>query len=217
VEDELDEIRNRMEETRASLSDKLEALEDQLRGTVEGATSTVSDTVESVKGTMETVKESLDVTRHVQRRPWLTLGGAFAIGYLAGSLLPPRRRSAEEPPADIAPAPVSASVPTTNGHGHRHNGAKRKDRRGSRPATPRRKQKSPVHEALEKVSGLAVGSLMGVMRRLVTNLVPDAYVPDATRLVDRMTTKLGGKPLPETSEAEETYSHPRSKGTGYHG
>jgi len=225
VDDELDVIRNQMEETRASLAGKLEALEDQLKGTVEGATNTVSDTVESVKDTVETVKETLNVRRHVQRRPWLMVGGAVALGYLGGCLILPRRRkTAGSKRSALPPASSGSPTPATNGHnGHRRNGAKRHAARAEpsravpppRPAPP--KEEGPLQDALKKLSGVAVGGLMGVMRRMVNQVVPEAYAPDATRLVDQVTTKLGGKPLPPGQEPEPEYSHPRSKGSDYHG
>jgi ElaB/YqjD/DUF883 family membrane-anchored ribosome-binding protein len=228
VEDELDVIRNQMEETRASLAGKLEALEDQLKGTVEGATHTVSDTVESVKETVETVKETFNLSRHVQRRPWLMVGGAVAVGYLGGCLvLPKRRKAAGSKRAALPPASVGSPTPVTNGHnghnGHRRNGAKQQVARGepSRTTPPLRlkppREEGPLQEALKKLSGLAVGGLMGVVRRMVNQVMPEAYASDATRLVDQVTTKLGGQPLPKEREPEMAYSHPRSKGTGFHG
>jgi ElaB/YqjD/DUF883 family membrane-anchored ribosome-binding protein len=225
VDDELDDIRHQMEETRASLADKLEALEGQLRGTVEGATNTVSDTVESVKETVETVKESLDVTRHVQKRPWLAVGGAVAVGYLVGYVIvPKRRKTAGSRPKALPPASSGSPAPAGarrghNGHnGHPRNGAGRHAAVAPAPVrpAPRKEQDGPLQEALKKLSGLAVGGLMGVLRRMVSQVVPEAYAPDATRLVDQVTDKLGGKPLPESREPEMAYSHPRSKG-GYHG
>src|SRR5262245_55877302 len=92
-------IRHQMEETRASLTEKLETLEHQVVGTVQGATSAVTETVENVKEavaetvetvkgtvreTVETVKETFDLSRQVDRHPWLMVGGSVALGFLCG-------------------------------------------------------------------------------------------------------------------------------------
>jgi len=102
MENETDVIRQQMLETRTALSEKLEALQEQVLSTVEGTTKSVTDTVqtvqeavqdtvstvsETVQGTVETVKDTFDISQHVQKHPWLMVGGAIALGYLGGRLM----------------------------------------------------------------------------------------------------------------------------------
>jgi len=179
-----------MEETRSSLADKLETLENEFRETVEGATEAVSNTVEAVQETVETVKETFDPRKQVERHPWLMMAGAVATGYVAGCLLersPPARSAATQQPPPPMPfvgagAAPPAAPPTA-------------------PASP-----GPFASSLEKLKGLAIGSLMSVVRELVTRAAPPTIVSELVSVVDDVTTKLGGKPLrsPPESTAPES-------------
>jgi len=96
-------IEQEMQQTRASLTEKVAALEHQVLGTIQNATEAVHSTVESVKAavhdvsstvkdtvseSVHTVKEqvssTLDVTRHTRENPWAMVGGAAAVGFVAG-------------------------------------------------------------------------------------------------------------------------------------
>src|SRR5438105_8802525 len=117
-----DVIRDQMEDTRTSLTEKLETLEKKVASTVESATSNVAETVEAVKETVQetvstvkdtvqdtvctvkstvregvgAVKDAFDICGHVERHPWVMLGGSIAVGYVLGRLLLPEAKSTEE-------------------------------------------------------------------------------------------------------------------------
>jgi len=179
--DDLEVIRDKMDQTRSSLSDKLEALEGQVRETVEGATQAVNSTVETVQDTVESVKDAFDLAGKVERNPWLAFGSAVAVGYVGGWLLgpssPPREREAaplprtngyhETPPA----ANTSAMASSSNGVG------------------------SAFTEGFGMLKGLALGTLMGVVRELATSVVPDSLRQETVKMMDQFTTSLGGKPI----------------------
>jgi len=91
-----------MKATRESLTEKVAALEQQVVGTIQEATCTVHDTIHTVKSAMhdtvssvqssvsqakENVKAAFDVAGHVRERPWAMVGGAAAVGFLAGYLV----------------------------------------------------------------------------------------------------------------------------------
>jgi len=203
VDNELEVIRTEMEETRSSLADKLEALESEFRGTVEGATSAVTNTVESVQETVatvkdavqetvESVKETLDVRKHVERHPWAMFGGAVAVGCFAGFLLGPRRSSRRAAEATPPPPP---QPPTRNGTGHRNGAAKKPSSTTEEPGV--------VQSTFQALRGLAVGTLMGVLREVLTNAVPSSLAPDLAGVVDDLTTKLGGKPLRRSEDSDQ--------------
>ena len=46
---------------------------------------------------------------------------------------------------------------------------------------------------IHRLKGLAIGTLMGVLRDLVTEPLPETLRPQVNELVDSVTTKLGGE------------------------
>ena len=94
---EPDAIRTQMDQTRADLSDKLKDLETRVTEGMQTTGAVVSETMSSVKEAVETVSETLDFRQHVQDHPWIAVGGAVALGYLAATLLDrPSQRSAPQ-------------------------------------------------------------------------------------------------------------------------
>jgi ElaB/YqjD/DUF883 family membrane-anchored ribosome-binding protein len=224
VDKELDVIRNQMEQTRSSLADKLEALENQVRGTVEDATSAVTNTVETVQETVEnvkegvqeavgsvvdTVKDTFNVRKHVERHPWAMVGGAVMLGAFAGMLV--NRRSRRRRPAAPAAVETVGDVPVRpapghrNGHGHGngHHGASRK---AAKAASTQTGEPGPFQSSLKSLKGLAIGTLMGVLRDVLVDAVPSNLAPELSRVVDDMTTKLGGKTLRSFRETDEAHT-----------
>ncbi len=91
-------IRQQMEETKLQLTDKLVSLEHQVAETVQSTGTAVTATVEAVQAKVETVTGSVqdalhsiskafDIQHHVNTHPWLVMGGAVVVGYLAADLL----------------------------------------------------------------------------------------------------------------------------------
>jgi hypothetical protein len=126
MEQDANVIQKDIEATRVSLVDKIEALETRVTGTVEvarsavedtisSAKSAVADTVETVKSTVtdtvETVKDTFDLSRQVDRHPFLMVGGSVATGFVAGRLL----RTLQSP---VGPVMYSAydTMPSNGGH-----------------------------------------------------------------------------------------------------
>src|SRR6266545_1596416 len=223
--DQSEVIMGQMEETRKDLAEKLETLEKKVAGTVE----TVTDTVQTVENTVENVKESIqetvatvtdtvqntvqtveetvshtvenvksffDISHHVDRHPWLMFGGSMLVGYLGGWLLTPRSTAAEAPPAQPAVPPERFRVSVTP-------------------------QPEPAEEAgeswlgklserfapeIEKLKGLAVGTLFGVARDMISRWLPDALKEQVTDVINNFTTDLGGKVIrePLLASQEET-------------
>jgi ElaB/YqjD/DUF883 family membrane-anchored ribosome-binding protein len=204
-----------MEETRASLTEKLEALESQVAGTVQSTTETVAETVEAVKETVENVTESVKETAHsvaetfnlklqFERHPWEMLGGSVAVGALAGYFLTGKRRRrwegngyTEEEYAREEPArPASFAAPESMTR--REPEPSWSPPPPSPPATPERQQpeqKGWLWDTLGRLGGLAVGSLMGVVRDLAARSLPESLQHRVAEEIDRLTTKLGGEPV----------------------
>jgi len=125
-------IERQMEQTRESLTEKVSLLEQQVVGTIHSATSAVHETVQSVKSAVQDtveavssgvkdsvdtlsggVKEALDVQKHVREHPWAMVGGASALGFIVGVMLPKRVTLTAAMPA-AAPMPFASPsvVPT---------------------------------------------------------------------------------------------------------
>jgi ElaB/YqjD/DUF883 family membrane-anchored ribosome-binding protein len=210
-EPELEVIHHQMEQTRASLADKLDTLENEVLGTVHQATSAVANTVEDVKSvvgtvtetieeTVESVKETLNLKEQVRRHPWPMVGGAFAVGFLGGWMLGPSHK--EEAPEALSPEPYRPPLePLRPVH---------------RPRTESTASAQEAPTIVQKLQALAVGTLMNVLDKVVTDVVPENVKPDVESLIDDITVKLGGKPIHDSAKAEsEENQHPsHERGTG---
>jgi len=219
VDNELEVIHHEMEEKRASLAEKLDTLETHVMGTVHEATDAVSHTVEDVKsvvghtvedvksvvdtvkdsiqGTVESVTDSVqhlfDVSRHFRRHPWGMFCGAVAVGFVGGRLLTPKEPEEEAAQTVTPPAPPVAP-------------ARKAEREESK--TEREESKTGFDEILQRVKGLALGSLMGMVRDFLAQSLPESMKADVMGVVDDITTKLGGKLQPAASPPESDGANP---------
>ena len=231
MDSELEVIRDEMEQTRANLADKLGALENQVRETVSGATDAVSSTVEGVKGVVETVSETVEsvtetfnVSRQVEQHPWMAFGAAVAVGFVAAQVLErwgqPSPPPAPPPPAPMPPASLS-SIPLQPVHQAPPTPAPEPARGESESflgslghsALDSLKDVLPdtkevLNTVVSSASSLAVGSLMGLIRELAANGLPQEWQGEATKLIDQVTTQLGGKPKSSWERAPEPPAQP---------
>jgi ElaB/YqjD/DUF883 family membrane-anchored ribosome-binding protein len=198
VDSELEVIHHQMEGTRASLAEKLDTLETKVLGTVNEATSAVAHTVddvksvvgsvtESIQDTVETVKQTFNLKEQVRRHPWGMMGGAAVAGFLGGCLFGPSRR--ESKAATSAAQPDSRPPPARE------------------TRTESSSDNTPGLEVLQHFKGLALGALLGVLRDMAAEALPESWNEEVVKVLDEFTTKIGGKPLPpmkEPGQAEET-------------
>jgi ElaB/YqjD/DUF883 family membrane-anchored ribosome-binding protein len=212
-----DEIRHQIEETRSSLTEKLETLEHEVKETVRGATdavvgtvqsvrSTVECTVEAVKGTVESTLESVrrtfDVQRQVENHPWAMVGGSIALGYLVGSLAPRRQPSYVSGGYATADAGWSPQTePSRAADRFEEAGAMLADTsREQSEASPQKKSfLSQIVQELapefDQVKKLAIGAAIGLVRDAIKDAIPENLSPQVSRIVDSVTSKLGGEPV----------------------
>jgi ElaB/YqjD/DUF883 family membrane-anchored ribosome-binding protein len=192
-------IEQQMQETRVSLAEKLETLEQKVVGTVENAASTVTETVdaiketvhdtvasvqEGVKGSVDSVKDIFDIPAQVERRPWLMVGGAVAVGYVVGTMLPKGQSQDVGQPQRAAPVrafPAVAEAPPAE------------------PAKP-----SIWAPEIAKVKGLALGLLFGAARELLVSSLPEHLGEQLKEVMDNVTRKVGGEPLASSEWQELT-------------
>lgn len=200
---ELEVIRDEMEGTRASLADKLGLLESQVRETVQGASDTVAATVEGVKDVVESVTdtvgsvtESLNVSKHVEKNPWVAMGAAVAVGLVASQVLGPHRSAPALPPP---PSPTPSSPPA-------------KSYATAAASTASDALSDAWKSATSSVQGLAVGTLMGLLRELAISVVPNEWKSELNHLVDDVTSQLGGKHV-DTKNIMSFFDKPSEKGS----
>jgi len=188
-------IREDMEKTREALTEKLETLEKKLVDSVQGATTAVKDTMSSVKETMhegvETVKEAVDIPAHVERQPWLMFGGSVLCGYILGTLLDNRKASTTVRDHST-PQPLK-STHTSHGNGH----SKREKRE---PAAQPKENSwfSMIEPEVNHLKGLALGVALGTVREMLTEQIPPHLAGELRGVIDAVTKKVGGEPLPST-------------------
>jgi len=202
-----------MEDTRSQLEEKLEALETQVADTVQTTTEAVTETVEAVKDTVEkasetvgdvtdavketvaTVGETFNLWTQADRHPWVVFGGSVLLGYLGAQLVGRSNGRTEEvreePRAQGPPSWASAQE-----------GPSRERWQSEAPAPPQpraeqpsRQEKSWLWDELGRLKGLAVGALMGVVRDLAKQAVPEAVGNRVAEEVDNITNHLGGEPV----------------------
>lgn len=91
MEDQAELIKQQMQDKRAELSEKLGQLEQKVTGNLSSASDSVTETVqnvqESVQETVDSVKQAFDLSSHVREHPWVAVGGAVLVGYLAHEFL----------------------------------------------------------------------------------------------------------------------------------
>jgi hypothetical protein len=207
-------IRADMEDTRTALTEKLEVLENQVMGTVQEARSAVSQTVETLKDTVGTVKETvtdtvsavkesvqegvatvkdwLDVRAQVDRHPWIMTGGSILAGYLIGTMFD--RWTEGEATGLPPPSEGGASETHRLGNGRRHGGMRTK-----RHHDEGQSWLAGFAPELNKLKGLALGTLLGTAREMVTRSVPPELGQKLGEVVDNITAKLGGEQLPSST------------------
>jgi ElaB/YqjD/DUF883 family membrane-anchored ribosome-binding protein len=223
--DKSEVIMEQMDHTRKELADKIETLEKKVAGTVETVTETVqtvehtvenvkdtiAETVETVTGTVkntvdavgetvgntvERVKGFFDVPRHVDRHPWLAMGGSVLVGFLGGRLLTPRSNRARATPARAAPPASTPPSPP-------------RQESAAREAKPQARE-GLLHnlgeqfgDEVEKLKGLAVGTLFGVARDMISQALPEVLKQQVKDVINGFTDKLGGKVIREPLLAEQ--------------
>lgn len=181
---------------------------DQVKDSVQ---ETVSSVRESVTDTVDTVKQTFDLQIQIQQRPWVVFGVAVAVGFAGGKLFGPTERLAKR-------VWRSTRRPATNGSEYASGFAPMDETPVSE--TPAEEVASRMSEAsepvpepahtgptmlnqlvegfepeLNKLKGLAIGTLMGSIRQLVIPQIPDQVRPQVGDLIDSVTRKLGGEPI----------------------
>jgi ElaB/YqjD/DUF883 family membrane-anchored ribosome-binding protein len=210
-ERELEVIRGQMDRTRASLGEKLEALESQVKDTVQVATEGVNAAVEGVKETVETVSETVsnvtdtfNVSGHIEKHPWASVGCSFAtglaLGLLTGGESTPQPQQQAAPPQP-APAPAPAPLPAQAAPAPQP------------PAEEKPSAGSALWEAaMMGLRALGVKALSGVVKNLITDGLPREMHQELHKIVGGLTEDLGLKPEENPVPPPQPEARPEHEG-----
>ena len=167
-------IRQQMDETRSQLTGKLESLEHQVSATVQSTGSAVNatvgavqETVESVTGAVQdalhSVTNAFDIRQHIDKHPWLILGGSVVLGYLAADFLEESaKRSSQRP----------GTSPGSSDDARHRNGTSAHESpaaAGISPALGSTLSKSPW----DQITQAATAALIGIVQDASSRLVPE--------------------------------------------
>jgi ElaB/YqjD/DUF883 family membrane-anchored ribosome-binding protein len=229
-------IREQMEDTRTALTEKLETLEQKVTDTVQEATAAVSDTVTSIKesvtdtvstvkdsvqdtvtavkdsvqGGVDTVKDWFDIPAHVDQHPWLAMGGSVLLGYCVGHVL--NKKIGASSPTEPTDAGRSEHGNGSRMHHSTNGGARGKRRHEASTASS---WLSGLGPEIAKLKGLAVGTLLGTLREMIVKSVPEHVGQQLKEVVDNVTTKLGGQPIPSSDLADVASKFTFSQGESH--
>lgn len=258
--DEPEVIRDQMQETRTALTEKLEALEQTVAQTVQNTTTAVSETVQSVKDaveetvgtvkdtvqqtvdtvsgaaqtTAETVKETFNLSRQVERHPWMMMFGSVAVGYLVGRMLPETRDmipSSSSFPGNwggsslgqqMAASQVQPGAAYTGQEPRSHNGHRGQGEGAESRQEPETGESwvggllDTYRDEIHQLQGLGVAAVVGVIRDLVTQNVQGEIGSRLGEWMNSLTEKLGGRPLtePVMATSHESSHSPEPASTG---
>ena len=167
-----DQLREEIDAQREDAGAKINQLQHQVQDQVDGTRQQVMDTAEQVKGeakamvtdTVDSMKESvenMDIERHVQERPLMSVGAAVLGGFLLGSMLGGDNNSGHQSPAHNYSGGSSASGSNTysssNGMGN-----------SLRTAI----QKSGLEDTLSNAGAAMVGSVTDQLKEMLDRSFP---------------------------------------------
>jgi hypothetical protein len=191
-------IQEQMKETKSQLSNKLESLEQQLhvadavqttRTAVAATAEAVQATAATVSGAMQSVSEAFDVRRQIAQHPWVALGGAAALGYVAHQLMSDSQQKAVPPLDDAATLAELATDQASEQQGHPINLA------ATAAATRAYNETLMMSSPLLQLKGLAINTLVGIARESAALAVPLVAAYLATHL---------NRPASQTADAATT-------------
>ena len=171
-------IRQQMEETKSQLSHKLESLEHQVSETVQSTGSAVNATVGAVQETVETVTGAVqdamksvsnvfDVGQHINKHPWLVLGGAVVLGYLAVDILEESAKASGQRPKTGSPPRPSADYA-----GHR-NGTPAGEFFAAAAVAPAARESELKNSPWHQLTSATTAALIGIVQDAAARVVPE--------------------------------------------
>jgi hypothetical protein len=184
------------------LLEKLVSLESQVSATVQSTVTAVNATVGAVQETVETVtgaagnavqsvNNAFDFRRQINRHPFLVVGGAVAVGYLAVELIAGSKRKSEQTSeAARSPSPLA-------NHGGDGNGKSAVESAAIAAAYEAGRKSSSWHH----LQDLATRSLIGVVQEIASRALP--------QLLDSFTGNRTSAPVSRSDNTGERQRSPQ--------
>jgi len=197
-------------ETVSNVTETVSNVTEAVEGTVHNVAEAVSGTVESVKETVssvgekasetvEAVKEAFNLPEQVRNHPWVWFGGSVVAGFVAGKFLLPAGPSRTYEASSfnrgrgyVATEEESRGTPPKAGNG-RHRAAETASRSNAPSMLSRFLDQFGTE--IDKLKSLALGTLFGVGRDMISKSLPESLKDQVMNLVNDITEKAGGKPI----------------------
>lgn len=221
--DSIEVIEDEIEQTREGLADKLEALTQQLTHTVEDVEETVEDVVEATKDTISNIKEAFNIPKQVEEHPWLAMGASVLVGFLGGKLLGSMTSSryhhdgshtngwAEPIPQRMSSASASyEGRPQPDTRADTYDSAQETHGESTGWLSGLTEQFAPE---LNKVKGLALGTMFGVIRDMVSQTLPESLKTQVAGMFDNVTEKVGGETIQQGSLVKDSRESSSQQGS----
>jgi len=178
VQEATQEVAQTVQAVSGSVQETVEAVTETVHETVDTVKETVEETLTVVKGGVGAIKEIFDLPAHVERYPWLAVGGSIACGYFVGEYFYREKAPIRRPVFTAAALPDGS--PKTNG----------KHPRWTEGLLDK------IAPELRQLGSLALGALMGMVRETVASAADENLKGQLEEIIDNITKKIGGTPLP---------------------
>jgi hypothetical protein len=202
-------------QTRTAISDKLEMLEHRVEEKMERSRTAVKDLVDhtagGVEGLMDKTNTTLDPLHQFSQRPWVMLGGAIMLGYIAG-LVESRMRATgvypyytpETEGATVMPSGPrqERAAPEEGVYPYYPTGyptSRERQREGARPMPPHMSFLQDVAEGLmDEVDHIKAGVIEAgriFLRDVSTNIIPSLLHTLGDRVMKRASSPERDSPF----------------------
>jgi len=207
-----------VQETTSAVQETVSTVKETVHEGVEAVHETVATVKEGVNESVETVKDFFDIQAQVNHHPWLMVGGSVAVGFTLGMLT---NRASSMPMHSSYGGNghgwngngIGYKAATTNGNGHgwAQQSAPMPTASAPAPAAPAAPATSATSAPastvvssllsmfgpeIDRLKGLALGAALGTVREMLATSVPSHLGDQLRGIVDDVTRKVGGQPLP---------------------
>lgn len=162
MNDTTEVVQPQVAEATPQLSRELASLEHRFSETVQATRSSVNATVGSVQEAMQSVSNAFDVKLQMEKHPWLILGGAVVVGYLAAEFLDGPKRSDR----------TRLSTDSSNNHSIHRNGKRLFDSLTANRARLLTRAASSASSPWHQLRTATVSALVGLVNTVAARVTP---------------------------------------------